>query len=151
MNHVESVAEAYKNACIGFKEPEAYNTLFDQYYSDTVLFKDPVSMGSGRQALLKYCDLVSKLANTLTIDKWETICQNDAIAMHWEIKLKPKFWFFTISIPGMTLLRFNEEGKCVEHIEYWDLFNALMHLIPITPVILKLAPQGLRNHLAFLC
>lgn len=150
MNHIESVADAYREACTRLKETELITNLINEHYSDELIFKDPLTQGKGRKAILDYCALVSKLADSIVLEKWETVCETNSIAIHWDVKAKVKYWPFTIKLPGMTLLRFNEAGKCIEHVEYWDILNVLFRVLPIAPRLVKLMPERLRNKLVFL-
>jgi len=146
----KSVAEEYKKACLNFKDPEVFISFFQTHYDNNAHFKDPVFEGYGYGGVVKYCEKICNIVKDLSVDHWETVHEDNKVVMHWDITIYVKYWPFKVRIPGTTLLVFNDNDKCVEHIEYWDLFNTLINVVPIIPTIFKLFPKKWRENLVFL-
>jgi len=144
------VAEEYKKACLSFRDPDVFISFFETYYDTNAHFRDPVFEGNGYGGVVKYCKQICSIIKDLRIEHWEVVHEDNKIVMHWDIAIDVKYWPFKVQIPGMTMLVFNDDEKCVEHIEYWDFFNTLINIIPIAPKLVKLSPKKWREHLVFL-
>ena len=147
---LDEVAAAYRAACVDVSHPDKLRQFFETHYHPRAHFKDPLFEGHGYAGVLKYSHLLARAVEELRVEQWETLAEDSRIAIHWIIAVKLRRWPFAIRIDGVTLLGFDKKGRCVEHMEYWDLLNALLNMVPVIPRLAGLAPRRLREHLVFL-
>jgi limonene-1,2-epoxide hydrolase len=98
-------------------------------YSEDVVFEDPTQKKTGLKAyldaqegLLRRCDDV--LLNPLAI-----ACDGNTAFVEWEMGLKIKGIEFMY--PGATRLLLNDDGKIVDHRDYFDFVGPTFEPVPV--------------------
>jgi hypothetical protein len=98
-------------------------------YAETVHFQDPTQNKDGLQAfldaqegLMRRCDDVYLVPGAVAID-------GDCGFIEWEMGLKIKGIEFIY--PGVTRLKFNQEGKIIDHRDYFDFVGPTFQPVPV--------------------
>jgi hypothetical protein len=103
--------------------------LWRSLYAEDVHFQDPTQERQGIEAylnaqrdLIKRCDDVFLKPGALSI-------QADSAFIEWEMGLKIKGIEFIY--PGCTRLLFNDEGKIIDHRDYFDFVGPTFAPVPL--------------------
>jgi hypothetical protein len=98
-------------------------------YSDNVVFEDPTQKHPGldaylaaQEGLLRRCDDVLLKPLAIAID-------GNTAFVEWEMGLKIKGIEFIY--PGSSRLLFNDEGKIVDHRDYFDFVGPTFEPVPV--------------------
>jgi len=98
-------------------------------YADDVHFQDPTQERQGiaaylaaQEGLIKRCDDTYLKAAAIAVE-------GDTAFVEWEMGLKIKGIEFVY--PGTTRLRFNSEGKIVDHRDYFDFVGPTFEPVPV--------------------
>jgi hypothetical protein len=98
-------------------------------YSDNVVFEDPTQKHQGldvylaaQEGLLRRCDDVLLKPLAIAID-------GNTAFVEWEMGLKIKGIEFIY--PGSSRLLFNDEGKIVDHRDYFDFVGPTFEPVPV--------------------
>ena len=115
----------------GFDAPS--REKWSSYYNDDVIFIDPTQEKQGLDAyiiaqenLLKRCEDVSLETHAIAISE-------EVVFVEWTMGLKIIGKEFIY--PGTTRLKFGENGKVIEHRDYFDFCGPTFGPVPILSLI----------------
>ncbi len=100
-----------------------------ELYAEDVRFEDPTQQHQGiaayiaaQEGLIRRCDDVYLLPSLVVVD-------HGLAFVEWEMGLKIKGIEFIY--PGTTRLLFNDEGKIVDHRDYFDFVGPTFEPVPL--------------------
>ncbi len=101
----------------------------DRYFAPDVHFKDPFNDVGSRDAVRRIFEHMFKTTGSprFRIDGW--MCAGDAASIRWQFQCELKG--LTIAFPGMSFVRFDVQGKAIEHIDYWDPAQGIYEKLPL--------------------
>lgn len=109
--------------------PAPSEAQWREFYADDVHFQDPTQEQRGikaylaaQEGLLKRCDDTFLEPGAIAID-------GDTAFVEWRMGLKIKGIEFLY--PGTTRLRFNSDGKIVDHRDYFDFVGPTFAPVPL--------------------
>lgn len=104
-------------------------TEVDRYFASDVHFKDPFNDVVGHDALRKIFNHMFTTTESpkFSIDGW--MCDGRMASIRWRFSCGLQE--LAIDFPGMSFVRFNDQGKVVEHIDYWDPAEGIYEKIPL--------------------
>lgn len=109
--------------------PAPSEAQWREFYADDVHFQDPTQEKRGIQAyldaqagLLKRCDDVYLIPSAVAIE-------GKTAFVEWEMGLKIKGIEFIY--PGTTRLLFNDEGRIIDHRDYFDFVGPTFAPVPV--------------------
>lgn len=109
----------------------------DQLFSDQVRFKDPFNDVRGISAVKRVFQHMFELCDINRFVIHDSCGHDDtgyiAWTFHYRIKGKP----LQRRIEGVSQVKFNIEGKVVEHIDYWDSAEYVYEGLPLIGWLLK--------------
>lgn len=98
-------------------------------YAENVHFQDPTQTKDGltafleaQEGLVRRCDDVYLVPGAMAIE-------GDSAFIEWEMGLKIKGIEFIY--PGVTRLKLNQEGKIIDHRDYFDFVGPTFQPVPV--------------------
>jgi steroid delta-isomerase len=124
---------------------------------DSIHFSDPFNSTKGKDQYIQIMrsvifDTEDHKFKVLNRSRPESSLKEECLIdenyfFSWEFTFRPTHWLMKhhlITVLGCTELRFNQNGKIVSHIEYWDAAKNFYERLPIIGKILSF----LRNKIA---
>lgn len=101
----------------------------DRYFAPDARFKDPFNDVRGPLAIGRVFEHMFENTQTprFLIEGW--ICEADTSCIRWQFRCKLQG--MAIEFKGMSHVRFDSEGKVVEHIDYWDPAEHIYAKLPL--------------------
>jgi len=97
------------------------DAIVDEIYHPQATFKDPVQSANNREEIRGVLRLLGFFLEYVETDIRKDVASEDALAIHWFMTFKLWFWPIPATIPGVTWMDLDEQGKCVAQVDYWDL------------------------------
>jgi len=120
---------------------EEYKKVFDL----NAKFKDPFHKVTGLEKIYKiFQDMYTKLDNP-KFKIIEVITEDKIIYIKWDFEFKFKNKSKQESFEGISRVEFNNEGKAISHIDYWDSVENLYEKIPILSFFFKLIKNKIKS------
>ena len=120
---------------------EEYKKVFDL----NAQFKDPFHKVFGLEKIYKiFQDMYTKLDNP-KFKIIEVISEDKVIYIKWDFEFKFKNKSKQESFEGISRVEFNNEGKAISHIDYWDSAENLYEKIPILSFFIKLIKKKIKS------
>lgn len=120
---------------------EEYKKVFDL----NAQFKDPFHKVFGLEKIYKiFQDMYTKLDNP-KFKIIEVISEDKIIYIKWDFEFKFKNKSKQESFEGISRVEFNNEGKAISHIDYWDSAENLYEKIPILSFFIKLIKKKIKS------
>jgi len=133
----EDLQDRIRDAVERFEtDPEAGIDALGELYDDHVMFRDPIQTLHGRDAVLEMNRRLVARTRGLRFEVEEAIGSPSAVHMAWTLEMTPAVGP-TLRIDGMTRFRI-ENGKIVEHFDYWDLLGAVMDTVPLAGSVYRM-------------
>jgi steroid delta-isomerase len=106
-----------------------------EYVSENVRFRDPFNDVTGVRAMDAVLRHMFSEVGPVKFQVKHQATDGDLCLMTWRFtaRLRGCPWSFD----GMSQIRFNADGKVVEHIDYWDAASALYARLPIIGSLLS--------------
>ncbi len=117
--------------------------IADEIYAPESTFKDPIQSAQGREEIKKVLALLGLMLDGIDTVIKKDVVSDDVLAIHWDMTFKVKLWPFSATIPGVTWMDLNEEGKCIAQVDYWDLAYFIQQILIVQPLksLLNMIPS----------
>lgn len=120
---------------------EEYEKVFDT----NAKFKDPFHDVEGLDKIYKiFEDMYLKLDKP-RFEVIEIVQKNNIAYLKWNFKFSFKNNTKNESFEGVSRVEFNDEGKVISHIDYWDSASNLYEKIPILSFLIKFIKRRIKN------
>ncbi|MBW0173115.1 MAG: nuclear transport factor 2 family protein [Vulcanococcus sp.] len=98
-------------------------------YSDDVVFEDPTQKKKGLKAYLDAQEGLLRRCDDVLLKPLAIACDGNTAFVEWEMGLKIKGIEFVY--PGATRLLLNDDGKIVDHRDYFDFVGPTFEPVPV--------------------
>jgi hypothetical protein len=98
-------------------------------YSEDVVFEDPTQKKKGLKAYLEAQEGLLRRCDDVLLKPLAIACDGNTAFVEWEMGLKIKGIEFIY--PGATRLLLNDEGKIVDHRDYFDFVGPTFEPVPV--------------------
>ena len=134
--YVKKYISAYENLSIN-----NLDTLKNKFTND-VKFEDPFNKVNGKEAVIKiFSEMFEKIDNPkfqiLELSYAQNFDQKLTVYLKWILNgrfIRNKKSF---AIKGVSEVKFNDQGKVVKHIDYWDSMTQLIVHLPYVGSLVK--------------
>ena len=101
----------------------------DRYFAPDIHFQDPFNDVSGRDAVRRIFEHMFATTGDpgFSVDSW--MCEDDQASIRWRFRCDLQG--LAISFPGMSFVRFDDQGRVTEHIDYWDPARGIYEQVPL--------------------
>lgn len=108
--------------------PESLDEL-EQVFASDVHFKDPFNDVTGRAALRQIFEhMFTNTENpAFAVDHW--LCDACTASLRWRFSCRLQG--LTLTVTGMSFVRFDDQGNVTEHIDYWDPAAGVYEQVPV--------------------
>ncbi|MDX1693178.1 MAG: nuclear transport factor 2 family protein [Ketobacteraceae bacterium] len=113
-----------------FDQPDQVAPMVEDFYAESAVFRDPVQTVRGRDDIKKMFRSFTRLFKTVETDVIDVIEDDSRCVIHWEMTFVYRRWPAAATIKGVTWLELNEQGQCVSHTDYWDLWKFFRGSMP---------------------
>lgn len=109
-------------------EPADFS-LIETYYHPDVRFQDPIQQVQGREAFVEMSEKLVRRCRELRARVNDAAQTGDVIFLQWTMEMR--FGPSPLSIiEGATRLRLDEDGRVIEHRDYFDLWGDTLGSMP---------------------
>ena len=98
-------------------------------YSEDVVFEDPTQKKKGLKAYLDAQEGLLRRCDDVLLKPLAIACNGNTAFVEWEMGLKIKSIEFIY--PGATRLLLNDDGKIVDHRDYFDFVGPTFEPVPV--------------------
>ena len=117
------------------------DTLKDRLTND-VKFEDPFNKVIGKEEVIKiFSEMFEKIDNPrfqiLELSYAQNFDQNLTVYLKWILNGRSKINKKSFTIKGLSEVKFNDQGKVVKHIDYWDSMTQLIIHLPYVGSLVK--------------
>jgi hypothetical protein len=109
--------------------------LLDDVVTPDVRFSDPFHTVTGADSMTSVFARLFETADDIVfvIDDW--VCGSQAVYFRWTMTatLSDRPW----SVTGVTRATFDEAGRVIDHVEYWDAASQLYERFPVIGPLLR--------------
>ena len=141
---LEAAARAY-GAYFETLRPDNVERLRD-LASPEIRFEDPFNEVQGVDQVIRLLDRMFEDATEVSFAMLDQACGEDRCFLRWELFCRPRRlstdrpW----RIEGVSMLRFDDRGRVVEHIDYWDAARQVYGRLPVIGSLLRLVGRRLK-------
>ena len=118
--------------------------LLDDVVTPDVRFSDPFHALTGADRMKAVFARIFETADDIVfvIDDWA--CGSETVYFRWTLTatLSDRPW----SVTGVTRATFDEAGRVIDHVEYWDSASQLYERFPVIGPILRYARRRIAGH-----
>lgn len=98
-------------------------------YASSVRFQDPIQTTHGWDEFEHMMKRLLKMGDDLRFDVHHSAATGDQVFLTWTMVMKHRQTKLRLAIDGVTHCQL-EDGKVVNHRDYWDLLGSLMGSVP---------------------
>ncbi len=109
----------------------ALEDMVFEHYAPEAYFADPVQKAQGRKEVLRMYRNLGRMFPDISIAILRQLDRDDCVVAEWEMTFKSKYWPVTIPLRGTTWLTLDNQGRILDHRDYWDLVAFLKAGIPL--------------------
>ena len=140
--YVKKYISAYENLSIN-----NLDTLKNKFTND-VKFEDPFNKVNGKEAVIKiFSEMFEKIDNPkfqiLELSYAQNFDQKLTVYLKWILNGSLKKNKKSFAIKGVSEVKFNDQGKVVKHIDYWDSMTQLIVHLPYVGGLVKTFLKGI--------
>lgn len=115
-------------------------------YSADAFFKDPFNEVIGVAEIQRLFEHMFRQVDAPRFVVTTQVLQGDQAFLTWDFLFRMKrFSTAEQCIRGATHLRFNEDGKCCLHRDYWDAAEELYEKLPVLGGLMRILKKAARN------
>lgn len=115
---------------------EATITRLLPYYTDDVVFTDPIQTVNGLGAFIAMNRRLLSRAKEIRFEVRDMAEGGDQIFVTWTMTMRAKLPLPALRVEGVTHCTLRD-GKVAVHRDYWDLLGSVMETIPVVGTIYR--------------
>ena len=120
--------------------------LTDTIYSADAFFKDPFNEVVGADQIRRLFEHMFSQVDSPRFVVTTHVLQGDVAFLTWDFLFHMKrFSVAEQCIRGATHLRFNADGKCCLHRDYWDAAEELYEKLPVLGGLMRVLKKAARH------
>lgn len=116
--------------------PQAVSDAARWLYAPNVYFNDGFVELKGSDALARYFGRSASHTAEIGVEIEEITKTDNGVYLRWIMTFTTKGGI-TVVAPGISHLRFNQEGRITYHRDYWDAGSALAEFVPFAGAMLR--------------
>lgn len=128
-------------------DEEKMDRLLADFYSEQAVFEDPVQKAEGLKAIQKMMRSMARMFERIEADVLDDVRDDASLCIRWEMMFKFRYWPFEVNLPGVTWLELDQDGKCLRHTDYWDLFDFIRQTMPVAKPFERMLPAPIKRML----
>lgn len=132
---VDKGLERFEKLFADYK-PQVVSDAARWLYSADVYFNDGFVELKGSDALARYLGRSASHTKTIKVTIEEIVKTDDAVYVRWVMDFTTTGGT-NIVAPGISHLRFNQDGRITYHRDYWDAGSALAEFVPLAGPLLR--------------
>ncbi|MEC9346874.1 MAG: nuclear transport factor 2 family protein [Pseudomonadota bacterium] len=118
-----------------------------EVYADDVHFVDPFSDFRGRDHLRRVLEGMFRQMSGYALEVEDCVADGDAVWLRWTMRghmrvLGREPWVVT----GVSIVRFDADGRVAEHIDYWDSGSQFYQRLPLLGRIIARIRRKVAGH-----
>lgn len=118
---------------------------YEKVFHKDARFKDPFHDVQGLEKIYNvFQDMYLKLDNP-KFKILEVVKKSNIIYIKWDFEFQFKGKTEKQNFEGVSRVEFNEEGKAISHIDYWDSVENLYEKIPLLSSFLRFIKNRIRS------
>ena len=106
-------------------------------YAENARFRDPFNDVVGRPAIGAVFAHMFETVEAPAFRVDGRFDSTDAVVLRWEFSFRSARLGGAQAITGLSTLRFDGDGRVVEHIDYWDAAGSLYEKLPLIGWVLR--------------
>lgn len=120
--------------------------LVDTIYSADAFFKDPFNEVTGTAEIRRLFEHMFRQVDGPRFVVTTQVMQGDQAFLTWDFLFRMRrFSTDEQCIRGATHLRFNADGKCCLHRDYWDAAEELYEKLPVLGGLMRVLKKAARS------
>lgn len=131
-NHVEVYIKFFESLT-----PQTPKQLYEEIFDAHATFEDPFQKVMGIDPIYAVFEHMYENLIEPEFTVTESISENSISYLRWVFTYKRDKNSQTTSFFGVSRVEFNDEGKVLSHIDYWDAASNIYEGIPILGSILR--------------
>lgn len=114
--------------------------LLDDLYATEIKFQDPIKQVHGIEALRSYFAEMYEDVAEIEFEFADAIVAEKATVLTWTMHMRHKNFRSkeTVHLPGISHLRFNDQGKVIYHRDYFDLGHMIYERVPLLGALVRM-------------
>lgn len=109
----------------------AVEEILSEIYHPQVVFQDPIQRVEGVGALCTALRSMEKKLKGMTVRLKGDAVSERTLAIYWEMDFSTPFTPRRATLPGISWLEFDSDGKCIRHTDFWDMLGMSADLMPL--------------------
>ncbi|MCG8316087.1 MAG: nuclear transport factor 2 family protein [Pseudomonadales bacterium] len=126
-------------------DSERVQSAVNELYAENAVFKDPIQKVQGRKAIKKMWRSLGTVFKNVRVEILDQVEQDDKVVVHWIMVFDYKVWPAVVTVPGVSWLETDDEGRFKTHTDYWDLWDFMKQSIPGVSSVKKLMGRRLQK------
>ena len=114
--------------------PESLDEL-ERVFAPDVHFKDPFNDVTGRAALRQIFEHMFTNTENPCFAVEHSLCDTRTASLRWRFSCRLQG--LTLSVTGMSFVRFDDQGRVTQHIDYWDPASGLYEQLPLIGSLMR--------------
>jgi steroid delta-isomerase len=110
-----------------------------------IRFVDPFNDVRGVDQVIRLLERMFQDATEVSFRMLDQACQGDRCFLRWTFSCRPRRWTSqSWLIEGVSMVRFDQRRRVVEHIDYWDAARQFYGRLPVIGALLRVIGRRLR-------
>ena len=141
MNNKEKVVAFFDNLI--FEQID----LVDDFYAKDAVFIDPLIEVDSASKIKNYYSKLYEAVIEISFDYGNFVQESDKVTMEWVMNLKATGLKSgkLINVPGISIIKFNGEGKATYHRDYYDMGEFVYENVPILNMVIFFIKEKLAH------
>lgn len=113
--------------------------LVDQFYAADTVFQDPIHRVVGAKSVKEYYKALYSNVKSIRFEYGKGIESGSTVSLEWKMFLVTDAIANgqEITVDGVSLIKFNKEGKAIEHRDYFDMGEFIYERVPVLGSIIR--------------
>ncbi len=133
--NIEKTVELFKTSFKDYKKEILLPALKNLYASNAFL-NDRIHIIEGQESIITYFTSTFDKIEQGQFEVTDVVYGKKDVYVRWIMRLQFKGKKELHDFPGMSQLRFNQEGKILFHFDYWD-FSELLEHVPVMKQLIR--------------
>lgn len=127
-------------------DPETVDEAARDAYAEDAYFNDGFAEIEGRDEIAAYLARTAEATAELEVELEDRVVAGGEVYLRWVMRFTTDGRRSrTIVTPGITHLRFDEQGRIVYHRDYWDASGALAEFVPLVGPVIRSVKKRLES------
>lgn len=122
--------------------------LVEQFYAEDIQFYDPIVHMDGLKEMRDYYIQMYKNVQTISWEFPDEVWQDNKCTLSWKMTLTAKDFNGNkpLTLDGISLMKFNPEGKACYHRDYFDMGAFVYEWVPVLGSMVRFVKKKMTTH-----